>query len=91
MSKKKPPSPVETIMEMQNHLPYGETINKKDYKRDLESLQIELLKAQRHCKAVGQRVVLLFEGRDAAGKGGAISIRSGVGTVPSGRAAPLNA
>jgi polyphosphate kinase 2 len=72
MSKKKPPSPVETIMEMQNHLPYGETINKKDYKRDLESLQIELLKAQRHCKAVGQRVVLLFEGRDAAGKGGAI-------------------
>ena len=47
-------------------------IDKKDYKRDLELLQIELLKAQRHIKAAGQRVVLLFEGRDAAGKGGAI-------------------
>lgn len=72
MGKKHPPSPVETIVEMQNHLPYDELIDKKDYKRDLESLQIELLKAQRHIKAVGQRVVLLFEGRDAADKGGAI-------------------
>lgn len=72
MSKKQSPSPVETIVEMQNHLPYDKPIDKKDYKRDLESLQIELLKAQRHIKAVGQRVVLLFEGRDAAGKGGTI-------------------
>jgi polyphosphate kinase 2 len=72
MSKKQHPSPVETIVEMQNHLPYDDPIDKKDYKRDLESLQIELLKAQRHIKAVGQRVVLLFEGRDAAGKGGSI-------------------
>ncbi|MCP9887494.1 polyphosphate kinase 2 [Cyanobium sp. ATX 6A2] len=72
MSKKQPPSPAQTIEEMQNDRPYDEAIDKKDYKRDLESLQIELLKAQRHIKAVGQRVVILFEGRDAAGKGGAI-------------------
>lgn len=72
MSKKQRTSPVKAIEEMQNHLPYDEPIDKKDYKRDLETLQIELLKAQRHIKAVGQRVVILFEGRDAAGKGGAI-------------------
>ena len=72
MSKKQRSSPVETIEEMQNNLPYEEPIGKKNYKRDLELLQIELLKAQRHIKAVGQRVVILFEGRDAAGKGGAI-------------------
>lgn len=72
MSKKQRPSPVETIEEMQNDRPYDEPIDKKDYKRDLETLQIELLKAQRHIKAVGQRVVILFEGRDAAGKGGSI-------------------
>lgn len=72
MSKQHRPSPVESIEEMQNDLPYDEPIDKKDYKRDLESLQIELLKAQRHIKAAGQRLVILFEGRDAAGKGGSI-------------------
>lgn len=72
MSKKQRPSPVEMIEEMQNNLPYDEPIGTKDYKQDLELLQIELLKAQCHIKAVGQRVVILFEGRDAAGKGGAI-------------------
>jgi polyphosphate kinase 2 len=72
MSRRQRPSPVETIEEMQNDLPYEEPIDKKDYKRQLRSLQIELLKAQRHIKTVGQRVVILFEGRDAAGKGGSI-------------------
>ena len=72
MSKQREPSPVETIDEMQNDLPHDEPIDKKEYKRDLEALQIELLKAQRHIKAVGDRVVIVFEGRDAAGKGGSI-------------------
>ena len=72
MSKPQHPAPFESIEEMQNDLPYDEPIGKKDYKRDLQSLQIELLKAQRSIKAVGQRVVILFEGRDAAGKGGSI-------------------
>lgn len=74
MSKKQPPepSPVETIDEMEKDLPYDETIGKKQYRRDLEALQIELLKAQRHIQEVGARVVIVFEGRDAAGKGGSI-------------------
>ncbi len=72
MSKKQDPSPVETIDEMENELPYDEPIDKKVYERDLEALQIELLKAQRHIKTVGDRLVIVFEGRDAAGKGGSI-------------------
>lgn len=64
--------PVDTIEEMQNELPHDKPIGKKEYTRDLEALQIELLKAQRHIKAVGDRIVIVFEGRDAAGKGGAI-------------------
>jgi polyphosphate kinase 2 len=43
-----------------------------DYERELELLQVELLKWQNHVKANGQQVVMLFEGRDAAGKGGTI-------------------
>jgi len=44
----------------------------KDYYCELEKLQIELVKLQEWVKARGLRVVVLFEGRDAAGKGGAI-------------------
>jgi len=72
VSKKKDSTPVETIDEMQDELPYEESIGKKEYERDLEALQIELLKAQRHITATGDRVVIVFEGRDAAGKGGSI-------------------
>jgi polyphosphate kinase len=43
-----------------------------DYERDLEHLQIELVKLQRWVQAEGKRVAILFEGRDAAGKGGTI-------------------
>ncbi len=43
-----------------------------DYEGELKLLQVELLKWQNHVKAVGNRVVMLFEGRDAAGKGGTI-------------------
>ena len=72
MSQQERPSPAATIEEMQNDRPYLEPIAKKAYKRDLKALQIELLKLQRHIKLAGERVVILFEGRDAAGKGGAI-------------------
>jgi polyphosphate kinase len=44
----------------------------KEYERQKELLQIELLKMQRWIKETGQRVAILFEGRDAAGKGGTI-------------------
>jgi polyphosphate kinase 2 len=43
-----------------------------DYEDELHKLQIELLKMQKHVKAQGLRVLALFEGRDAAGKGGTI-------------------
>jgi polyphosphate kinase 2 len=43
-----------------------------DYERDLEYLQIELVKLQRWVQAEGRRVAIIFEGRDAAGKGGTI-------------------
>jgi polyphosphate kinase 2 len=43
-----------------------------DYERELHALQIELMKMQSQVRAEGSRVVLLFEGRDAAGKGGTI-------------------
>jgi polyphosphate kinase 2 len=43
-----------------------------EYEEELHKLQIELLKLQKHVKKNGLRVVMLFEGRDAAGKGGTI-------------------
>ena len=48
------------------------TINKKEYEAELSRLQIELVKLQEWIKAEGLKVVVLFEGRDAAGKGGVI-------------------
>ncbi|QSZ42040.1 polyphosphate kinase 2 [Sulfurimonas aquatica] len=42
------------------------------YESELKKLQIELLKMQNHIKETGQKVLMIFEGRDAAGKGGTI-------------------
>ena len=47
-------------------------IKKKDYEAELERLQLELVKLQEYIKAEGLKVVVVFEGRDAAGKGGTI-------------------
>lgn len=47
-------------------------LKKKDYEREIVKLQIELVKLQEWIKAKGLKVVVLFEGRDAAGKGGVI-------------------
>lgn len=43
-----------------------------EYESELKKLQIELLKMQNHIKDTGQKVLMIFEGRDAAGKGGTI-------------------
>ncbi|MCW8984522.1 MAG: hypothetical protein OQK55_04205, partial [Thermoanaerobaculales bacterium] len=43
-----------------------------DYEQELHRLQIELMKMQSQVRADGMRIVMLFEGRDAAGKGGTI-------------------
>ncbi len=48
------------------------TISNKDYLKELARLQVELVKFQEWVRHSGLRIVLLFEGRDAAGKGGAI-------------------
>ena len=50
--------------------PYGELLGRKRYERAKRRLQIELLKLQRHIKNTGGRLVIVCEGRDAAGKGG---------------------
>lgn len=52
--------------------PYKNLMSRKRYERHKYSLQVELLKLQMWVKETGQRVVILFEGRDAAGKGGTI-------------------
>jgi len=43
-----------------------------DYEEELKMLQIELLKMQNYVKETGQKILMIFEGRDAAGKGGTI-------------------
>jgi polyphosphate kinase len=52
--------------------PYDKKMTEREYQKLKRSLQIELLKMQSWVKATRQRVALLFEGRDAAGKGGTI-------------------
>lgn len=52
--------------------PYETKMNSKEYESLKQELQIELLKMQSWVKDTGQRIVILFEGRDAAGKGGTI-------------------
>ena len=52
--------------------PYKNLMARRTYEKQKYRLQVELLKLQNWVKETGQRVVILFEGRDAAGKGGAI-------------------
>jgi len=52
--------------------PYPQRLGGKAYASAKRSLQIELLKLQRSVKASGERLLIIFEGRDAAGKGGTI-------------------
>jgi len=52
--------------------PYRNLLSRKSYEEQKYHLQVELLKLQAWVKESGQRIVILFEGRDAAGKGGTI-------------------
>ncbi len=52
--------------------PYDERMDEDDYLKELLKLQLELVKLQSHMIKTGSRMVILFEGRDAAGKGGSI-------------------
>jgi polyphosphate kinase 2 len=60
---------VETWREL---YPYDDRMTRDEYQQLKRRLQIELLKLQQHSKRTGARHVILFEGRDAAGKGGTI-------------------
>lgn len=52
--------------------PHQHRLGRKNYEKEMAKLQIELVKMQAWTKQSGQRVAILFEGRDAAGKGGTI-------------------
>ena len=52
--------------------PYRNLMRRSTYEKEKFRLQVELLKLQAWAKETGQRIVILFEGRDAAGKGGTI-------------------
>ena len=62
-------APVDTWRE---NYPYDERMSRAEYEEEKRLLQIELLKLQKWTQANGLRHVLVFEGRDAAGKGGTI-------------------
>ena len=52
--------------------PYREEIKSKAYDSHMDALQIQLARLQADVKATGKRMVVVFEGRDAAGKGGTV-------------------
>lgn len=52
--------------------PYRRELDDEDYEKAMKPLQIELVKLQSDLRASGRRMVVVFEGRDAAGKGGSI-------------------
>lgn len=54
--------------------PYAEEMKRKDYDATMAALQRQLVRMQADIKASGKRVIVIFEGRDAAGKGGTIDV-----------------
>ena len=77
--KSEAPNPVRTAIKghdkgyiLDENYPHDASLKKKEYEDAIEALQIELVKLQASVKETGQRVAVVFEGRDAAGKGGTI-------------------
>ncbi|MEX0305296.1 MAG: polyphosphate kinase 2 [Leisingera sp.] len=72
-SKAKPPSAEDIRRAFESgRYPYPRKMGRKAYEAEKARLQAELLKAQLWAQETGQKFVMLFEGRDAAGKGGTI-------------------
>ena len=67
-----PGSPSSPLPSWHTGYPYDTKMGRAEYERTKRTLQVELLKLQLGVKDSGARVLVLFEGRDAAGKGGAI-------------------
>ena len=63
---------VESLNILQKEEEINSKLDEKSYERELSPLQIELVRLQEWIKYKGLRVVVIFEGRDAAGKGGTI-------------------
>ena len=61
-----------TVETWREDYPYSEKMSRQEYEYLKRPLQIELVKLQNWVKSVGERIVIVFEGRDAAGKGGTI-------------------
>lgn len=73
MSKKKSSKNSKKIKnDLPKEISQNKSLDKKFYNKELEKLQIELVKLQRWIKEKELKVVVIFEGRDAAGKGGTI-------------------
>ncbi len=72
--KKSGPSPDDKLSQnwREGGYPYKNLMTRKNYEKEKYKLQVELLKVQSWIKETGQKLVILFEGRDAAGKGGTI-------------------
>lgn len=66
------PDWIEEVSLASGGYPYDDKMDRDKYEKQLEQLQIELVKVQFWLKATGKRLMALFEGRDAAGKGGTI-------------------
>ncbi len=69
--------------------PYDKKLPNKEYEKTLKRLQIELVKVQFWQQKTGKRVIAVFEGRDAAGKGGAIHATSSYMNPRSARVVAL--
>ena len=61
-----------TVDTWREDYPYSERMSRAEYEYLKRPLQIELVKLQNWVKGTGERIVIVFEGRDAAGKGGTI-------------------
>jgi len=66
------PDALNDVAMRSGNYPYGKKLKRSKYEEELETLQIELVKVQEWVRQTDQRIVVVFEGRDAAGKGGSI-------------------
>jgi polyphosphate kinase 2 len=66
------PKPIKKAAMPSGGFPYGDKLDDGEYLERMERLQLQLAKLQAHIAKTGDRMMLVFEGRDAAGKGGAI-------------------
>jgi polyphosphate kinase 2 len=72
LEDKELPSEIEERAFTSGGYPYDKHLKRKKYEKELRRLQIELLKVQNWAREKGERIAIVFEGRDASGKGGTI-------------------